>query len=316
VEPVKVNDYYEAAGTVRARITSAVSSRVPGRVIAIPVRAGDRVRAGQVLLKLDDSDAAQRVRAAEQAAAAAAQNRALAESTYERSRKLYEGRAITGQEMQEIETRKKIAGAEYSRAAAALEEAKVQRGFTVITSPEAGTVTEKKIDVGSMASPGVPLMVVESGKGFHIEAYVDEALSADIRPGTPVGFRVDAINLKGKGDIFETVPAVDPATRSFLIKITATGPALKSGLFAKVRIPLGQKTIVAVPREAIVDKGQLTGVYTVSPDGIVTYRLIRYGKEFDGAVEVLSGLKAGDRIIAKGADKAVDGGILREGSAR
>ena len=165
VEPVSINDYYEAAGTVRARITSAVSSRVPGRVIAIPVKAGDRVKAGQVLVRLDDSDAVQRVRAAEQAAAAARQNKILADSTYERSRKLYEGRALTGQEMQEIESRKKVAEAEYARMEAALEEAKVHKGFTVITSPESGLVTDKKIDVGSMASPGVPLMVVESGKG-------------------------------------------------------------------------------------------------------------------------------------------------------
>lgn len=316
IETVNVNDYYEAAGTVRAKVSSAVSSRVPGRVIAVPVKAGDRVRAGQVLVKLDDSDAVQRVKAAEQAAAAARQNKILADSTYERSRKLYEGKALTGQEMQEIESRKKVSEAEYARVLAALEEAKVQRGFTVITSPDSGLVTEKKIDVGSMASPGVPLITVESGKGFHIEAYVDEALSGNIRPGTHVQYRIDSLNLKGKGDIYEIVPAVDPATRSFLIKASVSGPSLKSGLYARVEVPLGQKTILAVPREAVVDKGQLTGVYAVSPEAVITYRLIRLGKTFDGAVEALSGLKAGERIITKGAQKAVDGGLLREGTAR
>ena len=159
-------------------------------------------------------------------------------------------------------------------------------------------------------------MVVESGKGFHIEAFVDEALSGNIRPGTPVQFRIDSINLKGKGDVFEIVPAVDPSTRSFLIKTSVSGPALKSGLYANVQIPRGKKTIVAVPREAVVGKGQLTGVYAVSPEAVITYRLIRLGKAYDGAVEVLSGLKAGDRIITKGVQNAVDGGLLREGNAR
>ena len=316
LEPVSVNDYYEAAGTVRARTTSAVSSRVPGRVIAIPVRAGDRVKAGQVLVRLDDSDVVERVRAAEHAAAAARQNKILAESTYERARKLYEGRALTGQEMQEFESRKKVADAEYARMEAALEEAKVHKGFTVITSPESGLVTEKKIDVGSMASPGVPLMVVESAKGFQIEAYLDESLTGNIRLGTPVQFRIDSINFKGKGEVFEIVPAIDPSSRSFLIKISVSGPSLKSGSYARVQIPLGQKTILAVPREAVVDKGQLTGVYAVSPEGVIAYRLIRLGKTYDGALEVLSGLKAGERIIIKGVQNAVDGGLMREGNAR
>jgi multidrug efflux pump subunit AcrA (membrane-fusion protein) len=157
---------------------------------------------------------------------------------------------------------------------------------------------------------------VESGKGFHIEAYMDEALSGNIRLGTHVQYRIDSLNLKGKGDIYEIIPAVDPATRSFLIKVSVSGPSLKSGLYARVEVPLGQKTILAIPRDAVVDKGQLTGVYTVSPEAVITYRLIRLGKTFDGAVEVLSGPKAGERIITKGVQKAIDGGLLREGTAR
>ena len=84
-------------------------------------------------------------------------------------------------------------------------------------------------------------------------------------------------------------------------------------MYAKVRIARGKKELLLVPRSAIVEKGQLTGVYAVDSQDVVTYRLVRTGKEHDGVLEILSGLKPNDRIIVGGMEKAVDGGILEKG---
>jgi multidrug efflux pump subunit AcrA (membrane-fusion protein) len=89
-----------------------------------------------------------------------------------------------------------------------------------------------------------------------------------------------------------------------------SGAGLRSGLYARVKIPSGKKEALLAPQGAIVEKGQLTGVYAVDGQGIVTYRLIRTGKAYDGNREILSGLKPNDRIIVQGVEKARDGGII------
>ena len=114
------------------------------------------------------------------------------------------------------------------------------------------------------------------------------------------------------GKIAEVFPAVDPLSRSFTAKVSISGPGLRTGLYAKVRIPKEKKQVLLAPRSAIVEKGQLTGVYAVDGQGIITYRLIRTGREYDSRTEILSGLKAGDRIIVGGVEKALDGGIVEK----
>lgn len=315
VQPAKVRDDYETSGTVKARVSSVIASRVMGSVTAVHVRAGDRVRAGQLLATLDDRDAAQRVRAAEQAFEAAKQGRSMADLTYQRYRKLHDEKALARQEIDQIETQKKVADAQYEQAKAGLEEARVWQGFTRITAPASGVVTERRVDPGAMAMPGAPLFTVESDGGFQLEAAVDEALSGNVRVGDVAAVTVDTLGLDTKGNVIEVVPAVDPATRTFLVKIALADKGLRSGLFARVRLPRGEREAILVPKGAVVEKGQLTGVFAVDPRGIVTYRLVRTGKTHGGGVEVLSGLQAGDRIITAGLDKAVDGGQIAGGAS-
>ena len=95
------------------------------------------------------------------------------------------------------------------------------------------------------------------------------------------------------------------------MEIDVKGPSLRTGLYGKVAIPEGSREMILVPAKAVVEKGQLTGVYAVNGEGIVSYRLVRKGKEYNGKAEILSGLKTGDRIITEGIEKAVDGGIVK-----
>lgn len=316
VMPAPVEDYYEGAGTVKAKTTSALSSRVMGTVTAVRVREGERVSAGQVLVTLDNGDVTQRLKAAEKAAEAARLSRSLADVTYERYKGLYDEKALTRQELDQIETQKKVADAEYERSLAGLAEARVSLGFTEIAAPVSGVVVDRKIDPGSMATPGVPLVTIEDPSSFTVDVFVDEHLSGRLSRGTAVDLSVGSLPQQPKGRILEVVPSVDPATRTFLVKVEATGPGLKSGQYAKVRMPAGKRDALMVSSAAIVERGQLTGVYVVDEKGVVSYRLVRLGKRSGERVEVLSGLNPKERIITSGTEKALDGGtVSSEGAA-
>jgi len=306
----KIADYYETSGTVKAGTSSIVASRIMGAITTVYVRAGECVKAGQLLAAIDDRVAVQKVRAAEQALKAAGQNRSMADLTYRRYKRLHDEKALARQEIDQIETRKKTADAGYEQAVAGLEEARLWQGFSRIVAPVTGVVTDKRIDPGSMAVPGMPLFTIESGGDFLLEAAVDEPLSGRLSAGMEALISIEALGLSAKGKIREVIPAVDSATRTFLIKIAVTNKGLRSGLFARVRLPRGEREALVVPKWAIIEKGQLTGLYTVDAQGIVTYRLVRTGKVYEEGVEILSGLDAGELILTAGLEKAVDGGQI------
>jgi RND family efflux transporter MFP subunit len=312
VRPTKVDEYYETSGTVKARTTSVIASRVMGTVTSLAVKEGDRVRAGQVLMTIDDRDSAQRVKAAEKAVEAAQENLSLADITYQRYRKLFDGKALTQQEIDQIGTQRRVAEIELERAEAVLAEARVVHGFTRITAPAEGVVTEKKTDAGTMATPGTALLTLEDTSSFTFEAAVSEGFAGKIRTGTPVDVTIDALGKPVQGRIVEIVPSVDPQSRTFMVKAGVSGEGLKTGLSGKIRIPIGEREALVVPAKAVIERGQLTGVYAVDEEGVVTYRLIRMGKKHRESVEALSGIRAGDRIVTDGVDRASDGGIIKQ----
>ena len=220
--------------------------------------------------------------------------------------------------MDQIETQKKVAEAEYGRlqemvkrTMASVEEAKVYRGFSRVTAPVSGVVTEKKIDPGNLALPGMPLLTIENTSQFKVEAYVDEHLASKIKTGTKVYISLEEGGERIPGIVGEVAPAIDPGSRTFRIKIPLKKSGLKSGLYCKVFIPEGQEETILVPKKTVVERGQLSGVFVVD-DQVMTFRLIRTGKTFADKVEVLSGLKGGELVVFEGTERAVDGGMVKQ----
>jgi len=305
------DEIHETTGTVHSAATSVISSRVMGIVLSLRVREGESVRKGQVLLTIDDRDASERVKAASMAVEAARQNLSLSEMTWKRYRGLYERQALARQDMDRIETQKNVAEADFRRAEAMLNEARTYLSFTTITAPTDGVITSKKIDPGSMAVPGMPLLVLEGAGDEYVEIGMDESLSGKVKEGMPVSTKVETLGKTIPGNVREIVPSVDPASRTFLVKVGLEGQDLRPGLFVRVMVPVGKKQVIVVPEKAVVRRGELTGVYAVDAGGVVTYRLVRTGAAYQGGLEVLSGLSPDEKIITDHADRAQDGGIIR-----
>ena len=255
INPVQTDAYFETSGTVRAKTVSIVASRVMGTITSVKVKEGDKVGAGDILMTIDNRDTAQRVAAteaafneAQSARAASGEQRSLAEVTYSRYKNLFNEKVISRQEFDQIEMQKKVSDAEFNRmsqgmerARANLEEARVHHGFTQVRAPIAGIVTEKKIEAGSMATPGMPLCTVEDISQFKIEAAIDESLMKKISPGMPAYVLFDKTGEKVNGRITKVVPSIDPASRTFLVERNFTGPDSEDRIIRKGAYPPGKK---------------------------------------------------------------------------
>ena len=330
VHTTRVPESYETTGSVVPRSSSSVSSRVMGAVTSVPVKEGDRVRAGQLLATIDDRDLREKVQAAEEAynealhaLESARKQEDLAAKTHERYRNLHEEKAVTTQELDNVATQAdqarlgvQQAEAMVKRAEASREEARIFLGFSRVLSPMDGVVTRKMTDVGTMATPGVPLLQLEDRASRLVEAALEERMLGAVREGMEVRVRVPSNAEETVGRVVEVVPTVDPRTRTFLVKIHVPALDLRTGQYGTVRFVSGFRDLLLVPAGAVVTRGQLTGVFRVGEDRVVTYRLIRTGRPYGAMVEVLSGLDAGDAIIVENLDRAVDGGVLAPGQAR
>ena len=314
---------YEAPGTVRALTSSTLASRVMGYVREVNVTLGDRVKAGQLLVVIDSRDLESSVleaKAAEQAArsgvaeaengvAAAKAQLGLAQVTFARMEDLFTKKSISNQEFDEAQARLRTAEAAYqiavsrrtqveariAQARQAVDSASVMRSHAEIRAPFSGVVTEKRVETGQMATPGTPLLTVEQTGSYRLEVPVQESMLGTIREGQTVS--VDLMEQTLTARVTEIVPSVDPSSRTFLVKATLPpSPALRSGLFGRMRVHRGTEQSLTVPADSIVTRGSLQSVFAVD-GGAARMRMITAGETRDGQVRVLSGLQAGERVI-------------------
>ena len=323
VQPAKVPDLVEAVGTLRAAQTSQLAGQMMANIVEIRVHEGDRVQRGQVLAVLDEAQpraALDRATAADlasqQGITAADSDLALAESTFKRYQTLYEKKSVSPQEFDEVkaryqaaEARRDMARAGQTQAKAALQQAHTALGYSRILTPFDGLVTEKKADVGALVSPGMPIFTVEDLHRYRLEATVNETDLRYVRMGQQAPVIIDAVGDRElKGRVVEIVPAADAASRSFLVKIEIpSDPALRSGLFGRAQFSRGEKSSLLIPRTAVVERGQLQGIYVLDQNKIAGLRYITLGKPSGAQVEVLAGLQAGETLISDPGSRELSG---------
>jgi RND family efflux transporter MFP subunit len=319
----KVPDTFDSVGTVHAQQSAQVASQVTGYVVAVNVHEGNSVRQGQTLAIIDDVQLRSGVAQAQAADSAAAQELAaaesefaLAKSTFERYQSLYEKRSLSPQEYDEVKTRLQSATARRdavrssrAQAAAALQQSQTILDHTRIRAPFNGVVTARQADPGALATPGMVLLAVDAAGQYRLDSTIDESDLKYVRLGQITKVTVEALDAKPlDGKVTQIVPAVDPASRSFTVKVgLPANPALRSGLFGRAQFTRGEHLSLLVPQTAIVHRGQLHEVFVVGEDKVATLRYITLGTTSEDQVEVLSGLSPGEMLIAAPGDRDLGG---------
>jgi len=303
----------EFAGTVRARTVSRISARVMAQVLEVTRREGDLVKEGELLVRLDDRELKARVRQAESALGQARSRFDLATRTRARYEKLREEKAVSPQEYDTVVAQERTARQAVSQAESAVAEARAFLDFAEIRSPVSGLLVERRIDPGSMAVPGMPLLLVEPRGEYRVEAAVDMSVVQHLEVGSPLEVAVDAASLRLTVPVAEIVPQVDSGSRTVRVKADLPDRGregmLRSGQYARVRVRIGSSRAVVVPESALVERGQLDGVFVVRPGtGRLRFRIVRVGRRLDdGRRVVVAGLSPSERIVVEGASLAADG---------
>lgn len=309
------------AGTIASRDRGMVSARAEGVVERVAVRAGTAVKAGDLLLTITRNQAADRLKEAEAGGAeargrlAAARARSeLAQKTFERYRRLADKEAVTAQELDRVAAELEERRQSVSAAEAAVARAESGRGaagtalaYGRVTAPYGGRVVRIEVDEGSTVLPGTPLLVLDRAGGWEVRAEIPESRFGRIGLGDQVQVEIPTLDASYPATVAEIEPAADPRSRSFQLKAELPPEAkVAAGFFARVIFPGSKHSALLVPSGAVVERGQLTGVYVVA-DSVLRYRLVKTGRKIDGRVEILSGVKAGETIVIGGVERARSG---------
>jgi len=299
-----------ATGELEAENAMEVSTRLMGHVREVLVKVGERVTAGQPLVRIDETDMRARKRQAEAAIAEAEAVLENAETNLGRFQRLYAENSVSKAQLDEVRTGRDRAAAGLARAQAALSEVEVQLDYLRIDAPASGTVTRRLVDPGDMASPGQPLLMLEQTGTMTVRAGLSEKDVDLVAVGDEVQVKVTSLDQAVYTvPIARIVPAANPMSRTFDLEayLPNEDGRLKSGMFARVVVPVGSREAILVPRAALHERGQLTGVWVVDEQDTAHLRWIRVGQTIGDEVEVISGLQGGETVVLRADLPLVEG---------
>jgi multidrug efflux pump subunit AcrA (membrane-fusion protein) len=298
-----------------------------GTILQVRVRPGDRVKAGQLLAVIDSREAVAMIQKAEAGKreaemalqeteshiAAARSNLDLSEATLKRYEKLRDQKSVTPQEFEEVQARQRAASASLEAAEARKQQvlAKIAQAesenrnlqalhsYAELHAPFDGVVTQKHLDAGSLALPGVPVVTVEGTSRYRLEIPVEESRSPALRLGQRLEVRIPAAQEAPlPGVVREIDAATDPASRTYLVKVDLpAGLQLRSGMYGEVFLAGGSSDAIWVENRSVVRQGQIEGAYVVERDQIARLRLLKLGGVSGSQVEVLSGLQSAETYV-------------------
>jgi membrane fusion protein (multidrug efflux system) len=305
-----------ASGSVASARHTVVASRVLATIEDVRVRSGAEVAVGDVLVVLDARDLAAREQEASQAHAAARAQLSLAEREAERFAHLVAEGVATVQESDRAAAALRVARADVERAQQSLSAASIAKSHAEIRSPVRGRVVDRLAEPGETATPGRPLLRIYDPSVLRVESPVRESLAVGLHVGQPLDVEVASLGLRVEGSVDEIVPLAEAGARTLLVKVRLPAdPRLYAGLFARVAVPAGERVRVLLPERAVVREGQLEQVWMADASGAAELRAITTGERLaDGRIEVLSGLREGERVRIVAAASAPEGDVEGETS--
>jgi membrane fusion protein (multidrug efflux system) len=272
----------EVPATIRPAERAVIAARLTGTIATLPWGLGQSVRAGELLLSLSAPETEARVRQAQ------AQ---LAEATRatERERTLVAKGVNPPDSLRDAEDRLRFAQASLAETEAVL-------AYATVRAPFDGVVTEKHVLPGDLATPGLPLLVIESTQHLRAEGTIPERIAANLHIGDALSVAFDDTPAPVAGKIEELSSAADAVSRSLLVKVTLPVGSARSGQFARLLVPAGETDALLVPVEAVSRFGQMERVFVVD-NGHAVLRLVKTGRVSGGRIELLAGVSASEQVV-------------------
>lgn len=293
------------SGQLTSEHSAAISTRMMGYITKMQVKIGDNVRAGQLLFAIQSADI--QAKGGQISANIAAADAALANAKkdYERFKILHQQNSATDKELENITLQYKAAEAQAQAARHMRTEVNANMDYANVTAPFSGTITQKLMDVGNLASPGMPVLMLESNGTLQAMATVTEDQIKYIRSGMHISVTIDANGRTINGIISQISKSSVATGGQYLIKVDLQNSnELLSGMYVHLVIPVSGDTknqvteSVWIPKNSLVQQGDLIGIYTIGANHTATLRWLRTGKSTSTQIEVLSGLATGETYIS------------------
>ena len=292
-------------GVVEAVRQTVIAAQVPGAVVELNVKAGDRVQAGQLLMRIDARAADQTAAASNAQVQAARAALDVATREYERQKQLHQKKYISQAALERAESEFKATSAQVAAQMAQAGAARTQTGLHTVRAPYAGVVAEVPVALGDMAMPGRPLLTLYDPAALRVTASVPQSASGSVQADT---VRVELPGLAAsqqwpRATRVQVLPTVDAATHTVQVRAElGAGPdGVAPGMFARLWLPVtGSATAgktVTVPLKAVVRRAEMTGVYVQGEGGKPLLRQVRLGRVEGERVEVLSGVAPGEQVV-------------------
>jgi len=296
------NSFLSASGKIEAVNSANLSTRMMGYVDKIHVKVGDKVRKGQLLIRINSVDISAKLAQVNAGITEATVAYNNAEKDYNRFTVLFNDNSASQKELDDITAGYNMAKARLEASKQMKNEVNAQLAYTNIKAPFSGVITNKFINIGDMANPGIPLLEVETPGNFQVITMLPESEISQIKKGTKVNVIVKSLGKNVNGKVIEVSTSAKNTGGQYLVKIALDKTPVKlfSGMFATTQFPIEKRTnstAILIPTEAIVNKGQLTGIYTVSQSNTALLRWLRLGRIYGDQIEVLSGLNSDESYI-------------------
>lgn len=284
-------------GRVRAKRQIILASKTSGYIKNMTVNAGDAVSNGSLLVQMDDAEVISKLNALnaekdglKRQKMAMEADLAYVKTNFKRIERLKNEAAATEDEFERSQSALNATKERLNAMTASIRavDANIQEvtnllQYTGIISPVNGWVVEKFVDTGSYVNPGIPILKIDSeDHGFWFEADVDQTFIRQLAKGQKVWVSISAIGSETPfmATISEIVPQINPSTNTFTIKAEIQHKGLRSGMFGRIAIPTGTRQVIAVPKKALINRGGITGVYTIGRDRIAHWRVVKLGNEW------------------------------------
>jgi len=297
-ETVETSGTVSVSGTVTAREIARVAARIQGYIVDVKADAGDEVKKGQLLLRIDTKEMSERLDQAKANLESTKADLVRARNDFERYKALFEKESVAKKDYDDALAKFEIAQAGEQRAEAAFEEARTAMSYGLVTAPFDGIVAERDVNLGDLATPGRTLISIYVPQTLELVAAAGEQYAPFLHVGSPVRLEVPSVHVKQNSTIREVVPQMSERSRTITVKAPLSkAPGLGLGLYGTLSFDTRASEAIVVPEAAVQVVGQLETV-KVLEDDTIRIRHVKTGRNLgDGRVEIISGLTAGEKVV-------------------